>query len=211
MGEFTSIHESAVGRPFPVVLGLNSLVGDTPGAIEALYVNTTTFEYLAAGGSVNDVLNVYSGGVEKTGGGVDYAITYDGDGRTFIDFVVSQGDNIVTFNAEGYTFAPWNSTNGYVQNPAYIVAFYLAFIVGFPGAYFDWDSFNDLADLYEDGDWEEAGRLIIQDRRTADEVLRELLFTYGAKIWFSSDGLLTIGRKDISDFANTTFVLPQHH
>ena len=59
MGEFTNIHESAVGRPFPVVLGLNSLVGDTPGAVEALYVNTATFEYLAAGGSVNDVLNVY--------------------------------------------------------------------------------------------------------------------------------------------------------
>ena len=208
MGEFPNIHDSAVGRPLPVALGLNNLTGDTPGAIEALYVNTVTFIYQAAGASLHSVPQVYSNGILKATP-ADYTIANDGSGRTYIDFVADQGDNIVTFNCTGYMFALWNSTNGYVQNPAYIMAFYLAFIVGYPGDYFDWDSFADLAELYEDGGWGKAGRLIIQDKRPVDEVLRELLFTFGAKLWFSADGLLTIGRKDIKNFTTDHYVFSQ--
>lgn len=208
MGEFSKIHDSAIGRPLPAILGANSLTGDTPGAIEALYVNTDDFIYQCAGGSLHSVPEVYSNGIEKATPG-DYVIANDGDGRTYIDFVDTQGDNIVTFNATGYMFAPWNSTNGYVQNPAYIIAFYLAFIVGFPGAYFNWPSFTDMANLFEDGGWGKIGRLIIQDIRPADDVLRELLFTFGVKLWFTTGGLLTIGRKDIADFSTSTYVFTQ--
>ena len=62
------------------------------------------------------------------GVGNDYTITYELGGRTCINFNVNQGDNKITFNCEGYMFAAWNSGNGYVQNPAYVIGFLFAFM-----------------------------------------------------------------------------------
>jgi hypothetical protein len=66
MGEFANIHESAIGKGFPVVLGLNSITGDAAGAVEAWYVDTAAFEYLAAGATVDSVLQVYVNNVLKS-------------------------------------------------------------------------------------------------------------------------------------------------
>jgi len=80
------------------------------------------------------VTEVYSAGVLKSDA-VDYSISYDGLGQTLITFASSQGDNEVTFNCEGYSLPAWDSANGYVQNPARVIEFFLEYLVGVPVAH----------------------------------------------------------------------------
>jgi len=207
--EYPNIAEDHVGRVMPEVLGLASLTtGDKPGAVEAIYVDTATYKYLAARGSLHAVLEVYSDGVLKTET-TDYAISYEDGGRTYITFTADQGTAKVTFNAEGYTYPDWDSANEYVQNPAYIVLFLLAFFAEIPDINVDIPAFDDEAAIFELLGFGEAGCLIMQDTKAASDYLQELMFTYGLYHWIKGDGKITVGRKDISDISASVHLFQQ--
>jgi len=180
--DYPNLHDTARNQPMPDILGLNVLAGDCPGATEALYVNTVDYEYIAAGASI-PVLTVYSDGTTMTeGAGNDYVIEYRAGGVTFICFNADQGDNKITFDSGGYILDPWDSANGYIQNPAYVAAFFMALIAKVPVELIDLDSVDECAAWFEARGWEESGRLIIKDVRNAREVLKELLFTFGIMV-----------------------------
>jgi len=206
--EYPNAHEQALGQPMPEVLGYNVHdTGDAPGAVTALYVDITTFTYLAARGSLHAVLAVYSDGVLVGGG--SYEVFYDVQGRTLIQFAGDQGSNKITFNAEGYMFEPWNSANDYVQNPIYILLFYLALIAEIPIEFFRLDKFIDLAAIYDTLGWGEAGRWAAASFQGADSGLQELLFSFGCKLYQEKSGQFVVGKKDISSFANSMRLFDQ--
>lgn len=207
--DYPNITEDHVGRVMPEVLGLASLTaGDKPGAVEAIYVDTSTYKYLAARGSLHAVLQVYSDGVLKTET-TDYVVSYEDGGRTYITFTADQGTAKVTFNAEGYTYPDWDSANEYVQNPAYIVLFLLAFFAEIPDINVDIPAFNDEAAIFELLGFGEAGCLIMQDTKAASDYLQELMFTFGLYHWIKGDGKITVGRKDISDISASVHLFQQ--
>lgn len=198
---FPNIHQNHNGRAMPEVLGNASLTsGAAPGAVEAIYVDTSAFEYLAARGSLFSISEVYSDGALVNP--VDYEIVWKDGGRTYIDFVSDQGDAKITFNAQGYSFDDWDSANGYVQNPAYIILFLLAFFLEMPDLVVDIASFDALADLYDALGYGESGFLIVQENKRASEYLQELLFSFGAKLWTTADNKIKVARKDISGFSS---------
>ena len=201
--EFPNAHEVALGQSMPEVLGLNYLnETDCKGAVQAHCIDTTLFKYLGSHGNLHSITQVYSDGVLKSTPG-DYAVSYDPLGYTLITFTADQEDNKITFNCTGYEYDDaydWNSVNGYVQNPAYIIAFLFALLAEIPIAYLDIVSIDALAAKFETAGYEESGRLILQNDRDFDVVLAELLFTYGTKGYPTKEGKFKTEKKDIADF-----------
>lgn len=210
--EWPDAHENALGMGYPELLGLHShTTGSNPGAIEAHCVDTTIFKYAAAGGPV-DITQVWSAGSLQTeGAGNDYTVSHDTYGRTYIDFNADQGDKKITFNCTGYRFGIWNSDNGYVQNPAYVLLFFLVFICEVPLAFIDMASFNTLADQFEDQGYDEIGRWAGTELKEADTSLQELLFSAGIKIWPDRLGRFTVGRKDLTNYETDLTIWAQIH
>lgn len=203
--DFPGIHPDYEGWCMPEILGNASLLGDHefPGAVQAVYVNTTgpTFWCLAAAGIVTIPTDeVWIGTTPKTEGG-DYNVVYE-SGHTYIQFLVGQdpGEETVTFNAHGYSVAAWDSANGYVQNLSYIIEYFLRYIMLLPVSILDEASFTTLAGHYEDMGVDENCYLILQDRVDAMEVLRQLLFTGGAKGYMALDGKFNVERKNICNW-----------
>lgn len=197
---YASAHENAIGQPMPEVLGLNYLVGEEEkGAVKAHCVNTGTWEYLAARGSLHSITQVYS---DNAAPGVAHNVVYKDGGRTYIIFDAPgvDLDKDVTFNCTGYMFGPWNSANGYVQNPARILQFLLAFIAETPVQCLDMDSFDILKDLFDDWGEGTSGRYILQAHKDVESEMKGLLWTYGAKIFPSKLGKFEVARKDKCDF-----------
>jgi len=193
----------------PEVLGLASLTtGDAPGAVEAVYIDTVNYKYLAARASLHGVLQVYSEGELKTLT-THYTISYENGGRTIITFTSDQGSNKITYNAEGYMFEDWDSVNGYVQNPAYVMAFLLSFFIELPMELMNFESFTALAALYETFGIETSGKLIVQSERRASAWMQELLFDYGTKGFPANDGRFTVERKDISNYTTSLTIFEQ--
>ncbi len=210
LDEYPNAFESAVGLSMPEAIGLCSKTDDPYGAIEARYVDTTTHKYLALRGSAHRMLEVYSAGVLKTeGAGNDYTISYEDGGRTYINFNADQGTNKITFNCEGYMFAPWNSANGYVQNPIYVIAFLFAFMAEVPEALLDLSGIDDLAQRFEDEGNGEAGYWIGQNFQKLETALQELNFTFGDKIWPDHEGRFVLGIKDKSNWQSDIWVFEQ--
>jgi len=214
MAVYPNIYPEHIGRVMPDVLGFCSLTtgecdNAVRGAVEAVYVDTSgaPFSYLAARGTLHGISQVFSDGVLIAP--ANYAIVQRDGGRTYIDFVADQGDRKIAFNATGYMFGPWNSGAGYIQNPAYIILFYLAFIIGVPNADIDVASFDTLAALYDALGAGTSGKLIIQDTQESEAVLQELLFSYGAKLWTANDGRLKIEMKSIAAFATNIVIFSQ--
>lgn len=215
--DYPDIHESSVGRNMPEALGLCSLIpavaSETSGEVEAVYVDTTgpPYSYLAAHFPLHSIPQVYSDNVLMTTP-ANYTVAYRDVGRTYIDFMADQGDNKITFNCTGYSVVGWDDpTNGYIQNPAYIISFFLTQIMGTPLNLLDMESFDDLAALYTTNGWHQAGKFILQSERDSMEVLKELLFSFGANLWIAKDGRLTIGRKDTTNYATSLIVFEQIH
>lgn len=201
--EFPNIHPNHVGRAKPDILGVAYYdAAENGGAVEAVYVDTAYYKYLAARGTLNAVTEVYSDGnlVDPT----LYAITYSSDGQTFIEFENDQENKRITFNCEGYSYAAWDSSGGFVQNPAYIILFYLAFIQEVPISLIDTATFDTLATTFDDLGLGESGKLILQKEEEAENVLKSLLWTFGAVYAFTRAGLMKIERKDVSDLSNAT-------
>ncbi len=206
--KFPYIHDSYVGDPMPEIFGLATYTGEEKkGAVEAIYVSTVSYRYLAAAGFLKEITEVYSDNALKTYGD-DYVITQD-DKYTYIDFTGDQGDNIITFNCKGYSFDPWDSDDGYIQNPAYIIAYTLIKLLKVPETLINEGSITTLAEKFEAMGQATSGILILQGRKTATEVLRELLISCGAKLWISKDGEFKLGRKDETSLATNLIVFEQ--
>jgi len=198
--DFPDIHPDFVGEYMPEVLGEASLTeGEDKGAVQAIYTDTANWEYLAAAGLLTLVTEVYSDGDLKETP-ADYSIVYRG-GRTYILFTGDQEDKTVTYNAQGYSYAPWNSGDGYVQNPSYVMLYYLRFLMDIPVSMLNYASFDDLAATYVTMGEGTSGKLIIQYSQDAMEILRQLLFTFGAKGFPAMDGKFKVERKDYYSFA----------
>jgi hypothetical protein len=208
--EYPNAHDSAIGQEMPEAIGLCSKTDDPPGAISAHYVDTTTFQYLALRGSAHAILEVYSSGILQTeGAGNDYTITHEIDGRTMINFNSDQGDNKITFNCEGYMFAAWNSTNGYVQNPAYVLAFLFAFLAEVPVDFLDTNSIDNLATHFEDMAQGEAGYWIGQSSQSFETAIQELNFTFGVKVWPDHEGRFKFGIKSTTNYQSDIWIFEQ--
>lgn len=207
--DYPDIHPDQKGWSMPEVLGLASNTdGDKLGAVEAVYVDTDNYEYLAARLSLKEVSQVYAD--SSLVDPANYSIVYKDGGKTYIKFNVSQGSKKITFNAKGYMFALWDSANGYVQNPAYIITFLLAYLAEIPEADINIQAYDDLADLYTAMGEDESGFLILQDERSLSEITAELNFSYGAKTFVAKDGRVKSLRKDISNFQTSLFIFGQY-
>jgi len=208
-GGFPDIHPDYIGRPMPEILGTAlSTEGEDKGAIEAVCIDTVGYRYLAAARALTEITHVYSDNVLQTLT-THYTVTY-GINYTYIDFVGNQSDSRITFNAKGYQRPEWNSTNGYIQNPAYVIGYFLINFLNISEAYVDMDSIEDLADQYEDMDEELSGKLLMQETNSASEWFRQLLFSFGAKCWVAKDGRFTVGRKSLDDFDTDVIIFEQH-
>lgn len=213
--EYPNIHASAVGKAAPHAIGINSLTDDDiPGAIEARYVDTVNFRYLAAFGSLASVDEVYSDGVlQSEGAGNDYTISYADGGRTYITFNLDQAEAKITFNCHGYIYTDWqlNSFDDCVVNPAYVLLFYLSFIRKVPVDFIDFDSFHTLAALFESAGYGDDGRLIIQEETDAMTNVRDMLMTFGVKMYPARDGRLTVTKKDETNIDTDVHIFEQMH
>lgn len=206
---FKNVHSDYEGDPLPDILGKSKYIGkEDKGAVEALYVNTVNYTYLAAGGKLHAITEVYSDNVLKIET-THYDIKY-GDGFTFIKFNSDQEDKRITFNSEGYKNSAWDSENDYIQNPAYICCYVLMTLMGVPLDFVDYGSVEEMASLYVAMGMENSGKLIIaEDQQSAMEIFRELLFSFGMKCWISKEGKFTFGRKDMSAFSSDTIIFEQ--
>jgi len=197
--DFPNIHPDHDGRYMPEILGNATLSDDYehPGAVKAVYVDTDGPPYtcLASAGIITIPADeVWVGDAQKSFG-PDYNVVWIG-GRTYINFGALQDpeDETIAFNAHGYSVPVWDSPNGYVQNLAYIIQYFLRFLVGIPHSLVNSPSFATLASYYENG------YLILQGRTKPMEILRQLLFTGGAKGFMAMDGKFNVRRKNICNW-----------
>ena len=205
---YSKIKDSSINKSIPERLGLHYLnTTETKGALLALCVDTEAFEYIAAYGSMHSITEVFADNVLVDP--AQWDIAYKDGGRTYIDFTVDMGNKKITFNGCGYMFGEWNSENGYVQNPAYIIAFLFALLAEIPLAYLNLEKIDALAAIFEDQEYDESGRLDLHSQRDFDSVLAELLFTYGAKGYNGRDGRFDVEVKDISSFATYKMIWGQ--
>ncbi|MCK4648097.1 hypothetical protein KAT51_01095, partial [bacterium] len=196
---YPNLHPDSEGAFIPEVLGLCSLTsGEFRGQVEALCVDTTTFKYVAANGALKEITEVYADSTTQTPS-VNYTVTREDDGRTYITFTTDQEDKKVTFNAKGYIYGGMNSDNGYVQNPAYILLYFFVIILKIPPILIDFASFVSAATVFDNMGEAEAAKLIIQDEQNPMDVAQDLMA--GAKCYPRKDGRLALGKKDISNYA----------
>lgn len=206
VGAFPDIHPDYEGWCMPEILGNASLLGgdyEYEGAVQAVYIDTEgpPFRCLASAGLITIPADeVWIGTAQKTEGALaDYTVVQPGDGHTYIHFNEGQdpGTESVSFNAHGYSLAAWNSPAGYIQNLAYIIQYYLRYIMSVPASLVNSPSFATLAGYYKVMGVHLDSYLILQNREDAMETLRQLLFTGGAKGFMALDGKFNVARKNI--------------
>lgn len=211
--DFPNIHKEIINRGMPEAIGLNSLTaGEQKGALEALLIDTASYKYLASRGSLKSIDQVYSS--NELVSSSDYTVSWenwpgDFNGCTYITFNSDQGENKITYNCKGYMFYPWNGSAGYVRNPAYVIAFFLAFILEVPVQLLDMDSFDDLATIFSNLGWQNSGRYILQELKDPEAELAALLYTYGVKLFPDFYGRLSAKRKDISNYQTSIIIFDQ--
>lgn len=209
--EYPDCHENFLGKPIPETIGLlYHSATEASGAMEAAYVDTVNFKYLAARWIPYDITEVYKDGVLVDP--ANYAIVYDANGRTYLVFAADQESAKITFNCKGYAYSPWNSVNGYVQHPVYVLLYFLAFIMEIPLAYINQASFENIKDILDDMDPAIAtsGYWGTMEESTADETLKELIISCGAGALFpDKEGRLKLDMKDISNIITTKFIFAQ--
>lgn len=197
--DYPNIHPDSIGASIPEVLGLCSLTtGEFKGQVEAICIDTSAYKYVAANRALKSIDEVYSDDIVAIDPG-NYTVTIEEDGRTYITFTESQANKKVTFNCKGYIYAGLNSDNGYIQNPAYILLYFLLVILKIPPTLIDIGSFYDTATVFENMGEGEGGKLILQDQQKSMDVSQDLLA--GSKFYPSKDGRLTLGKKDISNWS----------
>jgi len=163
--------------------------------------------YLSARSSLYAITEVYAAGVLVNPG--DYFIGYDLAGQTLITFSASKGDDDVTYNGKGYSWPAWNSAGGYVQNPARIIEFFLAFLVGIPFTHIDTAAFDTLAAWFEAQGFGTIGKLALTGLLSCGDYFKQLLYTFGVLAAFSSEGKWTVARKDYASLSTFKTVWAQ--
>jgi hypothetical protein len=204
--EYPSAHTSAIGRPMQEAIGkLSYIATEASGAMEAFLVDTTTYKYLAARGSLKAIPQVYKDGALVSSG---YSIVYADGGRTYIDFTTDQGEAKITYNCEGYMYDEWNSVNGYVQHPIYVFLFYLMLIIGVPVNYVDFASFETVKEILDNLDPAIAtsGYLGLLDEQDSMGVTQEFCQTIGGSLFPDRFGRLKLAMKDISNISTSKFI-----
>ncbi|MCK4759025.1 MAG: hypothetical protein KAT69_03205 [Candidatus Aminicenantes bacterium] len=202
--DYSNIHPDSKGAPVPEILGLCSLTtGEFRGQIEAICIDTVNFIYLAAKRALSSIDQVYSDDIVAVDT-ANYSVSIEDDGRTYITFTGDQGDKKVTFNCKGYIYGGLNSTNNYVQNPAYIALYFLLVILEIPPTLIDFQSFDDLADIFTAMGEDTAGKLILQDQENPLDILEKLIPGYSC--FPAKDGRIMVGKKDISNYATNNSV-----
>ena len=208
--DYPNCHQNFVNKPMPEGLGLGSYIAsEASGYMEAAYVDTTIYRFLAARGSLKSIDQVYKDGVLLTSG-VDYSVVIADGGKTYIDLTADPESSKITFNFKGYIYAPWNSVNGYVQHPVYIILFYLTLIMEIPIEYIDIDSFEAVKDILDsfDSGIATSGHLGIQSETNAETIIKELILPIG--VFFPDmKGRLKLMKKDITNIATSRFVYAQ--
>lgn len=205
--EFPNIHPDDEGRFMPEILG-NVTLPDTyerPGAVKAVYVNILgagTRDYLAARGWLRSAIDNANFQVYEEGqvGAVAATMTAHTDGHSYINYAPVDADATVSFNCYGYSIPIWDSGNNCIQNMAYIIQYFLRFLMDLPHSLVNSPSFATLASYYEDMGVEENCYLVLQSRVDAMETLRQLLFTGGAKGFMAMDGKFNVQRKNICNW-----------
>jgi len=202
--EYPNLSEDYIGAAMPEVLGLNVLgAGKAPGAVEAVQVSADV--YLASYRTLYSIDTVYSD-YTAVGG---WTVYYDHGGRTYIK-LAGQDDKIITFDCKGcFGITGWNSANGYIENPAYVLLYVIAKIMEIRFADLIRYSFDEIAALFESGGEEESGRIILQNTQRASVSMKQLLFDYGVKAFVATDGRLECGKKDISNYATNIIIFDQ--
>ena len=205
VADFPDIHPDHVGRVMPEIFG-ECVVGteyDRPGAVEAVYIDTTgpPYIHLASRGELSDVTAVYD-----ADGVVINPLnwTFIAGPPSTISVNDAAGDGTIYFDAEGYELGAWNSVNGYIQNLVYIIEYLLRFLMEMPSDLVEPLAFDSLATYFDDQGWGTNGFLILQTRQDAMEVLRQLLFTGGIKGWVAKGGKFTVDVKDINNYEITS-------
>lgn len=211
--DYPNIHEDHVGRYMPEVLGNVSMTtGEKRGAVEAVYVRhgaAGTRDYLAARGWLRSAIDnanfqVYEDNVARAA-----TMTAHTDGHSYINFTptdpVNNPNPTVTFDCHGYPYGIWNDpTNNMVQNPAYIVAYFLRVLMRMPASMVNMLSFDAMANYFIAIADYQSGRLILQKPSDTMELFRQLLFSFGLKGFVALDGRIAIDRKDINNWAITS-------
>lgn len=209
VAEYPNAHEDAVGQGMSDILGDVSLTGTSaPGSFEAYCVDTTNFYYLASRGSLHAIPEVYSDGTLMATP-AQYSINYRDGGRTYIDFAADQGDNKITFNAEGYMFGEWNSSNGYIQNPARVLQFILMVLQHVPVELINVASFDELEQYFIDKGGQNIGKFWACDPKKVEESLSDFLFTFGIKLYPDRYGRMSVGVKDESNYQSNYYIFEQ--
>lgn len=191
----------------PEVLGHATLpeTFEHPGAVEAVYVNILgagTRDYLAARGWLRSARDNANFEVYEEGqvGAVAATMTAHTDGYSYINYSPVDADAAVSFNCYGYSIPVWDSGNNCVQNLAYIIQYFLRYIMGIPASLIDAPSFATLAAYYISEGVDENFYLIIQDQQEGMEILRQLLFTGGAKGFMAKSGKFEVARKNLCNW-----------
>ena len=197
--DYSNIHPDSIGAFVPEVLGLCSLIyGEHRGQVEAICIDTVNYKYVAANRALKEITEVYSDDPIAVDSD-DYSVSVEEDGRTYITFDADQGDKKVTFNCKGYIYGGMNSANGYIQNPAYILLYFLLVILAIPPTMIDYTSFISSAVVFTNMGEDEAGKLILQDEQDPMDITQDLMA--GANCYPRKDGRLALGKKDISNYA----------
>lgn len=208
--EYPNCDPNFLGKPIPEAIGLLYHSADeASGAMEAAYVNTTNFTYLALRWIPHAITEVYNDG--ELVDPANYAIYQDGLGRTYIQFSSDQEESKITFNCKGYEFEPWNSANGYVQHPIYVLLYFLAFIMEVPLSYIDLDFFEEVKGILDalDPSIATSGYWGTMEEGTAEETIKELILTIGAALFPDRFGRFKLAMKDISNIATSKFIYAQ--
>jgi len=206
--EYPDCKDAAVGAGIQELVGRHYFAaGSAPGAIQAHCTDENLFIYICARGPLHAILNVYADGTAVNP--ANYVAFIDAAGRQYIQFNGDQEDKKITFNCEGYMFGLWDSANGYIQNPAYVIAFYWAMLLEIPINFIDMDAVDAMATAFDDAGLGEIGKLHIVSLEEKGAILQKLLFSFGVKYWQTKEGLLTIGRKDIASLATSIFIHAQ--
>jgi len=207
--EYPNIHPDHVNSYMPEIIGNSFLLsGEHPGAIKAVYVDTSNYTYLASRGTLIGIDQVYVDDILKSTP-ADYSVFYARGGRTYIRFTGDQGDAIVKFNSRGYAFHAWNSANGYIQNPAYVLAYFVVFLCGQPMAFLDIIDIDELKSYFVDLNAHESGKFPVEDEKSAMNYLRQLLFSFGTKAFIKRDGRFTAGVKSKCSFSDAVKIYDQ--
>jgi len=206
--EYPDCKEAADGQPIQELVGRHYFAaGSAPGAIQAHCTDENNYIYICARGPLHAILNVYADGTAVNP--ANYVAFIDAAGRQYIQFDSDQEDKKITFNCEGYMFGLWDSANGYIQNPAYVIAFYWAMLLEIPINFIDLDAVDAMATAFDDAGLGEIGKLHIVALEEKGAILQKLLFSFGIKYWQTKEGLLTIGRKNIASLAKSIFIHAQ--